>query len=226
MQVLKLWRVPGLPTAFSIAGGLREISFIGFVILKSISEGSWNPFSELFAKSVRLGYPGKSTMNKSSLIMLTYLEIVLDEILALLLGEDDDRKHFRALNDNLPDYEQKMLLDAALRTLSKRHLSTSIVSDSLEWWRADTEVIAGAAGYLELIVSENNSRRCHLISWLTSLSGGGIGEAVGIRRAAVAVLSASKYDMESVLEKSVQQFGDQLYIKHAPSLQQEGMRNA
>jgi telomere length regulation protein len=32
-----------------------------------ISEGSWNPFSELFAKSVRLGYPGKLATNKTSI---------------------------------------------------------------------------------------------------------------------------------------------------------------
>jgi telomere length regulation protein len=159
------------------------------------------------------------------LILLTYLEIVLDEILALLQGEDSDRKQFVALLANLPNYEQKMVLDAALRTLSKRHLSTNIASNSLEWWRVDAEVVAAAAAYLELIVSKDNSRRSYLISWLTGLSGAGIGEAIGIRRAAVAVLSDSKFDMESVLEKSLQQFGDQLYIRHAPSLQQEGIRN-
>jgi telomere length regulation protein len=158
--------------------------------------------------------------------LLTYLEIILAEFLALLLGEDDDRKQFKALFDALPTYEQRMILDAALRTLSKRHLSTTVSSNSLEWWRADIEVVAGAAGYLELIVSRDSSRRSHLISWLTSLSGAGIGEAIGIRRAAIAVLSDSKYDLESVLEKSLQQFGDQLYIKHAPSLQQEGIKHA
>jgi telomere length regulation protein len=194
--------------------------------IQTIPEGSWNPFSDLFAKSVRLGYAGKSTKKESLFSLLTYLEIVLDVILALLQRKDDDRKQFRALLGNLPNYEQKMVLDAALRTLSKRHLSTNIASDSLDWWRVDAEVVAGAAGYLEFIVSQDSSRISHLISWLTSLSGAGIGEAVGIRRAAVAVLSDSKYDMESVLEKSLQQFGDQLYIKHAPSLQQEGMKNA
>jgi telomere length regulation protein len=119
-----------------------------------------------------------------------------------------------------------MVLDAALKTLSKRHLSTSEATESLEWWRVDAGVVAGAAAYLKSIVSKNDIRRSHLISWLTSLSGAGVGEAIGIRRAALAVLSDSKYDMESVLEKSLQQFGDQLYIKHAPSLQQEGIKGA
>jgi telomere length regulation protein len=144
----------------------------------------------------------------------------------LLLGEENDRKQFRILLGTLPDYEQRMVLDAGLKALSSRFLFTTIASDSLEWWRNDAEVVAGAAGYLEAIVSEDSSRRSHLISWLTSLSGAGIGEPIGIRRAAMAVLSDSKYDVESVMEKSLQQFGDQLYIKHAPSLQQEGIAHA
>jgi hypothetical protein len=35
-------------------------------------------------------------------------------------------------------------------------------------------------------------------------------------------LSRDKSDIQAVLEKSLQQFGDQLYIKHTPTLQQDG----
>ncbi|RAL66882.1 hypothetical protein DID88_007664 [Monilinia fructigena] len=51
--------------------------------------------------------------------------------------------------------------------------------------------------------------------------GAGIGEGVAIRRAAIASLSKNKKDIETVLEKSLSQFGDMLYIRHAPILQQE-----
>lgn len=151
------------------------------------------------------------------------LDIVFDEILGLLFAEDDDRKRFESLLNILPNYEQRMMLDAALRTLCKHHLPTSVLGDSLEWWSADADLIAGAAGYLKLIISNDSSRKSQLITWLTGLSGAGIGDAIGVRRAAVAVLSDSINDIESVLEKSLQQFGDQLYIRHAPSLQQEGI---
>ena len=57
---------------------------------------------------------------------------------------------------------------------------------------------------------------------MTGLPGAGIGEPISIRRAAIAAVSHSKYDMEAILEKSMQQFGDQLYIKHTPSMQQDG----
>lgn len=60
------------------------------------------------------------------------------------------------------------------------------------------------------------------MEWLTGSSGAGLGEGVGIRRAAVAVIAQNKDDLVMVLEKSLGQFGDQLYIKHSPMLQQEG----
>jgi len=62
-----------------------------------------------------------------------------------------------------------------------------------------------------------------LLSWLTSSTGAGVGEGIAIRRAVVAALAEDKSDMETVLEKSLQQLGDQLYIKHTPTMQQEGI---
>jgi telomere length regulation protein len=38
----------------------------------------------------------------------------------------------------------------------------------------------------------------------------------------MAVISQDRDDLVAVLEKSLSQFGDQLYIKHSPMLQQEG----
>ena len=52
--------------------------------------------------------------------------------------------------------------------------------------------------------------------------GAGVGDGIGIRRAVVAVLAKDKEAITTVLEKSVNQFGDQLYIKHTAVLQQEG----
>lgn len=60
------------------------------------------------------------------------------------------------------------------------------------------------------------------MEWLTGSSEAGLGEGVGIRRAAVAVVSQDREDLVTVFEKSLSQFGDQLYIKHSPMLQQEG----
>ncbi len=150
-------------------------------------------------------------------------DVIINEILKLLLGTDDDRKQFQTILDALPGYDQQMVLNTALRTLSTRYLASSSVTDDLEWWQADAGLISSAAAYINCIVSKDETRKTQLINWLTKLSGAGVGDGIRIRRAVIAVLSDSKYDIETVLEKSLQQFGDPLYIKHAPSLQQDGM---
>lgn len=83
-------------------------------------------------------------------------------------------------------------------------------------------LVSAVAGALNSIVSMDQNLRRHLVEWLTSSSGAGLGEGVGIRRAVLAVVSQQKDDIVAVLEKSLSQFGDQLYIKHSPVLQQEG----
>jgi len=45
---------------------------------------------------------------------------------------------------------------------------------------------------------------------------------IEIRRAMVAVVAQNTESLAQVLEKAINQFGDQLYIKHTPMLQQEG----
>ncbi|KAG7121153.1 DNA replication checkpoint protein tel2 like [Verticillium longisporum] len=73
----------------------------------------------------------------------------------------------------------------------------------------------------ELSAHKNAWVMNHLVLWLTNSTGAGLGEAIGIRRAVVAVVGKDKECTSQVLEKSLSQFGDQLYIKHSPMLQQE-----
>jgi telomere length regulation protein len=128
------------------------------------------------------------------------------------------------LLSNMPEYDQKTLILSALHYLSRNHLSKlSATPENLSsWWRTDSEVVAAAAGLLKGLLGNESSRRSIIAAWLTNISGAGAGESVGIRRAAMAALSSDRHDLESVLSKSLQQFGDQLYIRHTPVIQQEG----
>jgi telomere length regulation protein len=90
------------------------------------------------------------------------------------------------------------------------------------WWKFDADVVSAAAALISLVLNNQDSRRAALISWLTSSSGAGVGEGIAIRRASITALSGSKNDMEAIFDKSLQQFGDQLYIRHTPIMQQEG----
>lgn len=82
--------------------------------------------------------------------------------------------------------------------------------------------ISAAAGIMHSAIAADESRTNELIRWCTSASGAGLGRGTGIRRAVLAVLAEDKDTITTVLEKSLAQFGDELYIRHAAVLQQNG----
>ena len=127
----------------------------------------------------------------------------------------------RVLNA-MPAYEQKSFITSTIRLLNKGHLLAHENTTGSEWWKSNSNSVAAVAGYLQSMIQGNASRVDMLVSWLTSLNGSGVGESVAIRRSVVAVVAKDRHRIEQVLEKIMHQFGDHLYIKHTPSLQQEG----
>jgi telomere length regulation protein len=85
-------------------------------------------------------------------------------------------------------------------------------------------LVSAAAGAISKIAGSNETRKGHLVAWLTS-PGAGLGDGIGIRRAVVSAIALDKESIATVLEKSMNQFGDQLYVKHSPLLQQEGKQS-
>lgn len=119
--------------------------------------------------------------------------------------------------------DQKLFIDAAIKLLSKKFslVQNYVVED--KWYLQEKDIVEAAARYLNILTNNVESRKAHLISWLTSPTGAGLGEKIGIRRAVIASLATFKTDIETVFDRALDQFGDQLYIKHTPVLQQEGM---
>ncbi|OBT89939.1 hypothetical protein VE02_01534 [Pseudogymnoascus sp. 03VT05] len=194
-----------------VADGVKYSSWIASNIqywakhLTLESDRPWKHLTELLSKSLRLGYP----------------DVILEAVLDLVLGAEDDLKVLQKLLDIIPTYEQKSVLNCALRLLVKRHLPSDADCGDVTWWQEDTVRVSAGAAYLSTIINGNAARKGLLLSWMTGLPGAGIGEPISIRRTAIAAVSHSKYDLEAILERSMQQFGDQLYIKHTPSMQQD-----
>ncbi|KAL2019823.1 hypothetical protein VTK56DRAFT_9174 [Thermocarpiscus australiensis] len=158
--------------------------------------------SDLFAKALRLGHSD------------ALIKLLLSE---LLLKEGVDRGKFALLLSNLPQTEQRKVLFSVLKLFSTEHLDRLGRCESEE----SKTLISAVSGAIHSICgSDENGRKC-LVEWLTGSSGAGLGDGVGIRRAVLAVISQHRDDLVAVLEKSLSQFGDQLYIKHSPMLQQE-----
>ena len=154
-----------------------------------------------------------------------FIENILREVLTSLLFQHETYTvQFSTLLEGLPGFEQRNVLYSVLKVASKEYLPNLVTSEANpQWWYSDAEIVSAVAGLISTVLSGEESRKNQLIAWLTSSSGAGIGDGVAIRRAAIAALSGDKNDLETVLDKSLQQFGDQLYIRHTPTLQQEGM---
>lgn len=124
----------------------------------------------------------------------------------------------RGIFDNLAHTEQRNVLFNLLRTIAELHLNKLEGNNTA----SDRMAISAAAGVIKGLVANNAKYMSYLVTWLTNATGAGVGDAIGIRRAVLAVLASDRDSITTVFEKSLNQFGDFLYIKHTPMLQQEG----
>ncbi|KAL2873006.1 telomere binding protein [Colletotrichum sp. CLE4] len=135
----------------------------------------------------------------------------------LLLGPEQSRNAFFKLFGHFSQLEQKRVIFAVLKHLSEAFLNKLGDVEPLK----PNSTISAAAGVIEKMVAGEESRKTYLISWLTSSTGAGLGDGIGIRRAVMAALAQDRECVTLVFEKSLHQFGDQLYIKHSPIMQQQ-----
>ncbi|KAL0938706.1 telomere length regulation protein [Colletotrichum truncatum] len=158
--------------------------------------------TEIFTRALRLGYSDS---------------LLKQSVQDMLLGQEDSRKAFFKLFGQFSQLEQKRVIFAVLKHLSEVFLNGLDEAENPE----PNSTISAAAGVIDRLISNEENRKTHLISWLTSSTGAGLGDGIGIRRAVLAALAQDKECINLVLEKSITQFGDQLYIKHSPVLQQQ-----
>ncbi|KAH9888272.1 telomere length regulation protein-domain-containing protein [Xylariomycetidae sp. FL2044] len=135
----------------------------------------------------------------------------------ILLSEPSGQTTIQKFISYFPPSERRRILLSILKLLATKYLNSL---DNIHA-AGHYPLIWAAAGALSAIVATDEGMKSALVDWLTNASGAGVGDECGIRRAVIAVLAEDKEAVATVLEKSLLQFGDQLYIKHAPILQQE-----
>ncbi|ATY60644.1 Telomere length regulation [Cordyceps militaris] len=155
---------------------------------------------DLLQKAMSLGYQN---------VLVTLL---IDE---LLLRSDSDPAAFMHVCFQQPATFKKVM-QILLDYLAQKFLKYVSIEDC-----SDNKTVSSVAGIITMLIKHDPARLSFLVSWCTASSGAGLGDSIGIRRAVLASLATEKDAITSVLEKSLNQFGDQLYIKHAPILQQE-----
>ncbi|KPM40985.1 hypothetical protein AK830_g5610 [Neonectria ditissima] len=156
--------------------------------------------SDLFQKSLSLSHSGK-----------TLIKAVID---GLLLTKGSPYPVFTQIAFSQPRNSRK-ILNILLHYFSTKLLSHLTLDDL-----TPSETVSAVATIIQGVVSEDEARKALLINWCASSSGAGLGATVGIRRAVLAALAQDREAITTVLAKSLAQFGDELYIKHAAMLQQ------
>ncbi|ROV97217.1 hypothetical protein VSDG_04719 [Cytospora chrysosperma] len=153
----------------------------------------------------------------SKAMHLGYCDSVIKQLLHGLINEAHLEHRVRGMFGNLAHTEQRNVLVNLLKTIAELHLNTLEGNDTAH----DRTIISAAAGVINGLVTNDAKYMSYLVTWLTNATGAGVGDAIGIRRAVLAVLASDRDSITSVFEKSLNQFGDFLYIKHTPMLQQE-----
>ncbi|KAI0125660.1 telomere length regulation protein [Xylariales sp. AK1849] len=155
--------------------------------------------ADLLTRGLKLGH-------SDALVKILFTEVIL---------RDNRPPVFAQLLDSLPQIDQRKVLMIVLKLLASQLPYDADKSTE------DYPLVWAASGVLVAVIGTSRTRRDHLVTWLTDASGAGIGDSCGIRRAAMTVLAGDKETITTVLEKSLSQFGEQLYIRHSPILQQE-----
>jgi telomere length regulation protein len=145
---------------------------------------------------------------------------VVEGLTHKLITPVDESLRLQKVVTLLPAHDKRSYLLSLLRVIST-HLQSTHPGDGEVWWKYDESKVSGAAALLEKILHDDDFQSL-LLEWLTSSTGGGVGEPIALRRAIMAVISQDELAFRELSEKLLQQFADKLWIKHTPIVRQEG----
>lgn len=135
----------------------------------------------------------------------------------LILGRAESSEGILGgLLEQLPAHEQKKILFGLLKYAAETYFTPT--SDSV-----DANTVSAVAGLIKRVTDSSAVLHEQLVLWLLTNLAVGLMNGIGIRRAVVAVVAENPKNLVEILEKSISEFGDQLFIKHAPIIQQEGI---
>ncbi|KAK3065945.1 hypothetical protein LTS18_002211, partial [Coniosporium uncinatum] len=174
-------------------------------ILSSDGEKS-KALSQLYSKSLTLGYNERVTEQ-----LLTFVMSV----------RSDSIDCIRRLVRSCRAHEQRQVLSSVLVFIGQRLLrdGPAVSFDSPE--PGTSPRIQGAVAMMRSLIGENEALKDHLVACFTGKSNSSAIGSSEVRRVTLAALADDEDRLETVMEHSFQQFGDQLFLKHTPMLQQE-----
>lgn len=134
----------------------------------------------------------------------------------------------QSLLQNLQVHEQRQILDQTFKVLSKTCLSLTSLPDFHDVSMETPSTISAASALIVELIGDSEAVRAHLETWLSDPALNA-SESFNVRRAAVSAFANASNGtanvledpIQELLEKTMKRFGDNLFIKHSPILQQE-----
>ncbi|KZM22196.1 telomere binding protein [Ascochyta rabiei] len=166
-------------------------------------------------------YTGALVELSSKVLTLGYT----DRLVACILNrsiEHDQVNPFAGLIGRMKAFEQRKYFNAVVICITKQFLQSDIKSKEDTFFAA-SPVISGAAHLLNSFIKTNDILKDHLISSLTRSNTPSIDESLAIRRTAVAALAQDEDKLQTLFDNCIKTFGDSVYVKHTPVLQQEAL---
>ncbi|MCJ1437057.1 telomere binding protein [Xylographa pallens] len=149
----------------------------------------------------------------SKTLTLGYTDQVVQVIFSsVITGESQHLEMLRVSLYDLASYEQKNILYTVIRLITERNPSVTQKSG----------FIGGLAASIDALITDKTYLHEALVDWLTGNSMNRFNIGIHSRRAVLAALSPHPDLVKTALQKLLHDFGDKLYIKHTPLLQQEG----
>ncbi|KAF7555411.1 hypothetical protein G7Z17_g2186 [Cylindrodendrum hubeiense] len=203
-EALTVIEIDGVrPETQWVADGVEYSKWVGRNITewakRQVNDEELSSCSDLFQRSLSLNYAE------------TLIKVVID---GLLLTKGNSCSIFVQVAFSQPRNSKK-IINILLHYLSGKFLAHLTLDDI-----SSNETVSAVAALIQGVVMDDEARKNLLIDWCASSSGAGLGEGIGIRRAVMAALAQDREVITTALAKSLAQFGDELYIKHAAMLQQ------
>ncbi|CAO2656729.1 Nn.00g055320.m01.CDS01 [Neocucurbitaria sp. VM-36] len=155
----------------------------------------------------------------SKALGLGYTERVVSSLISPLI-DNDSIGTFTDLLSRMKSFEQRKYFNAVIAAVIKQHFASDII-------RKDnapiltSKLVSGAASLLYIISKENDILKEHLVSSLTRSTLPPLDDSLASRRSVIASLAKDENALQTLLENSIKLFGDSVYVKHTPVLQQE-----
>ncbi|KAF1839931.1 uncharacterized protein K460DRAFT_349431 [Cucurbitaria berberidis CBS 394.84] len=127
---------------------------------------------------------------------------------------------FTSLISRMKGFEQRKYLNAVIVAIVKQYFASDAVSKN-DAPILVSKTISDVAAFLYSIIADNDVLQGHLVSSLTRSTISSLDDSLAARRSVIASLAKNENSLQALLENSIKLFGDSMYVRHTPVLQQE-----